>query len=99
MAPSLLASALCRRSAQRLLKDLKNVSQLQRSLPCVSKAVLLHTSSSISCKREPPVIKPEEEKFIVRSPYTDCEIPEINLADFVWKDVHRWPDNVALVST
>jgi hypothetical protein len=42
-------------------------------------------------------ISPEEEKFIIRSPYTDVEIPLVNLSDYVWKDVEKWPDNTALV--
>ena len=45
-----------------------------------------------------PKIPPEDEKFIIRSPYSDVEVPEVNLADYVWKDVDKWPENVALVS-
>ena len=45
-----------------------------------------------------PKIPPEDEKFIIRSPYSDVEIPEINLADFVWQNVEKWPENVSLVS-
>merc|ERR1712012_759006 len=44
-----------------------------------------------------PKIPPEDEKFIQRSPYSDVEIPETNLADFVWQNVDKWPENVALV--
>lgn len=44
-----------------------------------------------------PKIAPEEEKYIVRSPYSDVEIPKVNLADFVWKDVEKHKDNIALV--
>jgi len=44
-----------------------------------------------------PKIPPEDEKFIIRSPYNDVEIPETNLADFVWQNVDKWPENVALV--
>lgn len=49
-------------------------------------------------KARTPKILPEDEKFIVKSPYSDVELPEVNLADYVWKDVDKWPDNVALVS-
>ncbi len=45
-----------------------------------------------------PEIKPEDEKNIVKSPYTDVEIPEANLAHFVFRDVEKWKDKVALVS-
>ena len=45
-----------------------------------------------------PKIPPEDEKHIIRSPYSEVEIPEINLADYVWKNVNKWPENVALVS-
>ena len=34
----------------------------------------------------------------MKSPYSDVEIPEVNLADFVWRDVHKWPEAIALVS-
>lgn len=44
-----------------------------------------------------PKIPPEDEKHIIRSPYSEVEIPEINLADYVWKNVNKWPENVALV--
>ena len=49
-------------------------------------------------KHQEPKISPEEEKFIVRSPYSDVEIPEVNLADFVWRDVHKWPDRPSFVT-
>ena len=45
-----------------------------------------------------PKISEEEEKFIVKSPYPDVDIPECNMADFVWRDVDKWPEHVALVS-
>jgi hypothetical protein len=48
-------------------------------------------------KYQPPTIRPEEEKFIVRSPYPDIEIPEVSLSDYVWKDVKKWEEHVALV--
>jgi len=60
----------------------------------------LHTSSRRHHgKSSKPlgVIEPEDEANIVRSPWNDVEIPEINLADYVWQDVHKIPDNVALV--
>ena len=44
-----------------------------------------------------PEIPEEDEPFIVKSPYSDVEIPEVNLADFVWKDVEKWPERTALV--
>ncbi len=55
--------------------------------------------SSTPCllKYQLPTIKPEEEKFIVKSPYPDVEIPEVALADYIWRDVHKWEDSVALV--
>ena len=57
------------------------------------------TSSLLSrTKYTYPKIPPEDEKFIQRSPYSDVEIPETNLADFVWQNVDKWPENVALVS-
>lgn len=49
-------------------------------------------------KYEYPEIFPEEEAHIVKSPYSDVVIPEINLADYVWRDVEKWPERPALVS-
>ena len=55
------------------------------------------TSLLLADPRPPPEILPEDESNIVRSPYSDVEIPEVNLADFVWRDTDKWPNNVALV--
>jgi len=44
-----------------------------------------------------PEIPPEEEKFIKRGIVPDVEIPECNMVDYVWKDVHKWPEHTALV--
>jgi len=43
------------------------------------------------------LIDKEDEKFVIRSPYTDVEIPEVNVADYVWSHAADYPDNVALV--
>jgi len=48
-------------------------------------------------KYEYPEIFPEEEAHIVKSPYSDVVIPEINLADYVWRDVEKWPERPALI--
>jgi len=42
------------------------------------------------------VVEPEDDKFVIRSPYADVTIPEINVADFVWSNADKYPDNVAL---
>ena len=57
----------------------------------------LSTSKKL-LKYEYPEISPEEEAHIVKSPYSDVVIPEINLADYVWRDVDKWPERPALVS-
>jgi len=44
-------------------------------------------------------ISPEDEPYIVRSPYSDVRIPEMNLSEFVFKDTDKWQNKVALVST
>merc|ERR1711981_1297470 len=54
-------------------------------------------TSSIYRKYEHPEIAPEDEQFIVRSPYSDVEIPEVNLADHVWADIDQWPERTALI--
>ena len=41
----------------------------------------------------------KEEKYIVKSPWADVQIPEMNLADFVWENIEQHGTNEALVST
>ena len=43
------------------------------------------------------MIEEGDEKFITRSPYKDVVIPNENIAEYVWKHVSSYPDNVALV--
>lgn len=43
------------------------------------------------------VIDPDEEQFIIKSPWSDVTIRDINLADYVWEHVDKHPENVALV--
>jgi hypothetical protein len=38
------------------------------------------------------------EQNIVKSPYQDISVPDINLIDFVWEMVDIYPDRTALVS-
>lgn len=54
-------------------------------------------TSCVAHKYKLPEIPPEDEEFVVRSPYSAVEIPEIDLASFVWKDVDQWPDKTALI--
>ena len=56
------------------------------------------STSAISLKYTKPEIPAEDEPFIIKSPYSDVEVPEVNLADYVWKDVDKWPERSALVS-
>ena len=55
------------------------------------------STSNVIFKYKFPEIPEEDQPFIVKSPYTDVEIPEMNLADYVWKDVEKWPERTALV--
>ena len=74
----------------------------------MSKSCLNYTSSPLANRKlctssvlhqyKLPEIPPEEEQFVTKSPYTDVEIPEVNLADYVWRDVEKWPERSALVS-
>ena len=63
----------------------------------MQKSCFLSTTSRL-LKYEYPEIPPEDEPHIVKSPYSQVEIPEMNLADFVWKDVDKWPERTALVN-
>jgi len=60
-------------------------------------ARFLGTSVPVGGKHKMPEIPPEEEKFIVRSPYSDIEVPEVNLTDFVFRDIKEFEDEIALV--
>jgi hypothetical protein len=40
-----------------------------------------------------------QEQNIVKSPYKDIIIPDINLIDFVWEMVDIYPDRTAVVSS
>ena len=74
----------------------------------MSKSCLNYTSSPLANRKlctssvlhqyKLPEIPAEEEQFVTKSPYTDVEIPEVNLADYVWRDVGKWPERSALVS-
>jgi len=55
------------------------------------------STTNIWFKYEHPEIPADEAEFIVKSPYSDVDIPEMNLADYVWKDVEKWPERTALV--
>jgi len=73
----------------------------------MSKSCLNYTSSPLANRKlctssvlhqyKLPEIPPEEEQFVTKSPYTDVEIPEVNLSDYVWRDVGKWPERSALV--
>ncbi len=65
--------------------------------PLLKLGANLSTSSRLR-KYSFPEIPPEDESFIIKSPYSDVEIPETNLADFVWRDVEKWPERTALVN-
>jgi len=75
-----------------------------RGLPCMqgpggaprllsTQPALLHARSQVPVG----VIKPGEEDRIVRSPWPEVSIPEVNLADYVWENVDQYSDNTALV--
>jgi len=54
---------------------------------------------SVKAERLKPlgVIDEGDEQFIIRSPYKDVDIPEVNLADFVFEHASEYPDSPALV--
>jgi hypothetical protein len=43
-------------------------------------------------------IAPGEDQFIVRSPYSDVQVPETNLAEYIFQDADKYKNKVALVS-
>ena len=84
------------------------IQNLPRQYLTAAPPALIHGNNNGSCrnlsttskllKYSYPEIHPDEEANIVKSPYSDVVIPEINLADYVWKDVEKWPERPALVS-
>jgi 4-coumarate--CoA ligase len=93
-------SSVCSLRRASLLRSrgllLLNACPAASARRCVNARFLRTTSASF--KYALPAIPADDEKFIVRSPYSDVVIPEdLSLADYVWKDVDNWPDNIALI--
>lgn len=87
---------------RRLASRLTKINRLTTSpvVLCQPAMANLSAAGAFQTRRQKytyPKISEEEEKFIVRSPYPDVDIPECNMADFVWRDVDKWPEHVALV--
>ena len=82
---------------QYLSKQYLTLSSTQANLYNGVTTRSLSTSSKL-LKYQFPEIHPEDEPYIIKSPYSDVEIPEVNLADYVWRDVEKWPERTALVS-
>jgi len=59
----------------------------------------LCTSGGVYQNRSLPagLIKPEDEKFIVRSPWQAVHIPEVNVAEFIWEDIEHHGQETAIV--
>jgi len=88
-----LLSKLVRSTSSRTSPNLEFLSS---STPHENK--LSSQFRNISSKALPTgIIDEGDEKYIVRSPYPDVEIPEANLADFVLEDADEFKDNVALM--
>jgi len=72
---------------------------LKSRAPVVSSRALSVSASLHHARSQVPVglIKPGEEDKIFHSRLPQLEIPEMNIADFVWKDSDKYADDVALV--
>ena len=83
----------------RLLQQVGAFSRVSRH-PALTRPFYPRTyrTSAACLTYKMPEIHEEDAPFIVKSPYSDVEIPEMNLADYVWKDVDKWPERTALVS-
>jgi len=90
-------------SGLRTLKSrVKVLPRLQNLQPCCrvvadrqiqTSAYVRHAGTS----QPTGIFDKEEAEFIIRSPYADVPIPEVNVADHVWTNAASYPDNVALV--
>ena len=85
-------------SCSASLRLLRRLASSPRPLGLLGKRGLATSSQWVlRYSNAPPKISAEDAPRIVKSIYSDVELPECNLADFVWRDVEQWKDNTALV--
>ena len=86
MAARLLGRRLCVES-RALMPYLVSLARLSTALPtCYRKSAL-----------PLGLVEPDEEKFVVRSPWPSVTVPEINLAEWVWELAPQHAESTALV--
>ena len=90
-------------SSSRNLRGCSSIKETRNVLPSPKPTAITRRtfqSSSILSKKNPAVpsgvIEEGEEEFMIRSPYPDVEIPEQNVADFVFANVDEYGDLPAL---
>lgn len=90
------------------VNHLSSLTRFLRATPSSAKLHRLVTSSirSIATSAKLPhagsplptgMIRPGDEDLIVRSPWPQVDIPETNLANFVWENMEHYADKEALV--
>lgn len=52
-----------------------------------------------SSYRNPHRIYTPEQGFYWKSPYERVDLPNIPLDEYIWKDINKWQDLIALVGT
>eukprot|EP00092_Neocalanus_flemingeri_P001335 GFUD01001426.1.p1 GENE.GFUD01001426.1~~GFUD01001426.1.p1 ORF type:complete len:659 (+),score=100.48 GFUD01001426.1:158-1978(+) len=98
-------SAMISRVSVRVFRTLKSRSKvasrllnLNPRLSCLISERTMKTSAMMQDPSQPTgLVDKEDAQFVIRSPYADVVIPEMNVADFVWKHAESYEDNVALV--
>jgi len=59
---------------------------------------LRQTYVSLTCRGLSQPVRHRTESKVVRSPFSDVQIPENLIDEYVWSGLERWPDKDALVS-
>lgn len=71
---------------------------IRRMYSTVTSRSLVNDGNCASLRNDSVRSSSTHEQNIVKSPYLDISVPDINLIDFVWEMVDIYPDRTALVS-
>jgi hypothetical protein len=69
---------------------------LSRPSTVVRRALRACSSSAVAGRKRQPCVDPTTH--VVRSPYTDVQLSDLNVADYVWRHADRRKHFPALVS-
>lgn len=77
-----------------------------RSVKTLVKAVIIRQYSSNNIQKKSEILYAFNRKYhhateknVVTSNYPDIVIPNCTISDFIWKDLEKWADKTAVVSS